>query len=419
MIDNPKLRRADFEELRLFYDWMKIQFHPGELKSLAHIKQMWLKEQYCAYGLWNGEELIAYALMANTSYGNVIYLLDYYAVLPQYQDMGLGSLFLQMLRENLCGDAIILEVEDPDYAPDEEERARWQRRIRFYENNGCTHTPVKLNLYGFDYTIMQLPIKQSLYHVRVREALEQIYHVFSPPKMYQKYVNFREVILPAPQRREWTIGMRKAVRFCTESGAPALYVHASVEETEMLAQTGWTVIALDGIDWNHDLSPWKAKAVFRGQSDFGGGAGEYLRELTQQIIPEVEADIQPYTRSIMGYSLAGLFAVYAAFETGMFDSVASVSGSMWYPGFAEYIENALWLTGFAYCSVGDREKYSRNAAFRSIEDSTFAVIRAMRKRGADTMFERTPGTHFDDPAGRMLRAMECLVSKTKKEIDSE
>lgn len=214
--------------------------------------------------------------------------------------------------------------------------------------------------------------------------------------------------------REWNIGARRATRLCTEPGAPALYVHASLEEAERLARTGWTVIALDGIDWNHDLSPWQAKAVFRGQPDFGGGAGEYLRELTEQIIPAVEADIQPWTRSIMGYSLAGLFAVYAAVETGMFESVASVSGSMWFPGFAEYVQNALNIPGLAYFSVGDKEKHSRNAAFQSIEDSTFAVIEAMRRRGTDTMFERNPGTHFDDPAGRMMKAMEWLVRKTKK-----
>ena len=108
---NAKLRKATLEELRVFYDWMKKQFHPGELKSLPHIEQMCLKERYCAYGLWDGGELIAYALMANTDPGEMmIYLLDYYAVLPQYQDAGWGSRFLKMLRESLRGDAIIFEV---------------------------------------------------------------------------------------------------------------------------------------------------------------------------------------------------------------------------------------------------------------------------------------------------------------------
>lgn len=186
------VRKADAEELKLFYSWMGRQFHPGELKSLAHISNMCSRGLYSAYGLWRGDELIAYALLGNTADCSR-HLLDYYAVLPQYQDCGLGSRFLEMLSAGLPGDAILLEVEDPDYAPDEAERAHWQRRIDFYLRNGCLHTKVKLNLYGFDYTLMQLPQRKRLSDIDVRAAMEEIYHIFSPPEMYAKYVNFREL----------------------------------------------------------------------------------------------------------------------------------------------------------------------------------------------------------------------------------
>lgn len=187
----PALRKADAEELGLFYDWMGKQFHPGELKSRAHIWNMCERGLYAAYGLWDGDALIAYALLANTRDGRK-HMLDYYAVLPEYQDCGIGSMFLKRLSVELPGDAILLEVEDPDYAPDEEERAHWRRRIRFYERNGCLHTSVKLNLYGFDYTLMQLPQEKKLSDAQVRTAMEEMYHTFSPPEMYAKYVNFRE-----------------------------------------------------------------------------------------------------------------------------------------------------------------------------------------------------------------------------------
>ncbi len=188
---NTALRRADKTELELFYDWMGRQFHPGELKSLAHISDMCDRGLYCAYGLWQDETLIAYALLANTA-DRRIHMLDYYAVLPEYQDKGWGGKFLRMLHKTLGGDSILFEVEDPDYAPDEEERAHWQRRIRFYENNGCLHTGVKLNLYGFDYTLMQLPAEKIMTDGEVRRAMEEIYHVFSPPRMYEENVHFRD-----------------------------------------------------------------------------------------------------------------------------------------------------------------------------------------------------------------------------------
>ena len=191
MTDKPQLKKADSEELRLFYDWMKEQFHPGELKWLSHIENMCDCGVYCAYGLWRNGELIAYALLGNTK-DQRVHLLDYFAVLPQYQDAGWGSRCLQMLSEELPGDAILLEVEDPDYAPDEEERAHFQRRIRFYDRNGCEHMKVKLNLYGFDYAIMQLPQRKHLSDAQAHEALMEIYHTFSPPDMYAKHVKFRE-----------------------------------------------------------------------------------------------------------------------------------------------------------------------------------------------------------------------------------
>ena len=191
MNGNPALRKANADELKLFYDWMGKQFHPGELKSLAHISNMCSRGRYSAYGLWNDNELIAYALLGNTA-DKRKHLLDYYAVLPEYQDQGWGSRFLAMLSDELPGDAILFEVEDPDYAPNPEEEAHWRRRIRFYEKNGCMHTRVKLSLYGFDYTLMQLPQQRRLSDAEVHAAMMEIYHVFSPPEMYQKYVHFRK-----------------------------------------------------------------------------------------------------------------------------------------------------------------------------------------------------------------------------------
>ena len=210
--------------------------------------------------------------------------------------------------------------------------------------------------------------------------------------------------------REWTFGALRVRRFCGEACAPVVYVSGGAVGLE---NCGWTVISVEGIDWNRDLTPWPAKAVFRGQPDFGGGAADYLRVLTQEIMPGAEEDLQPPKRAVMGYSLGGLFAVYAALETDAFDAAASVSGSMWYPGFAEYAAQKKRAPECAYFSVGEREKLSRNAAFRSIEDCTHAVMHALEERGAATVFELNPGGHFDDAPGRMRRALEWL----KEHID--
>lgn len=212
--------------------------------------------------------------------------------------------------------------------------------------------------------------------------------------------------------KEWNIGSLRIKRFCTDISAPAVYVHGAAEGLE---NCGWTMVLVDGIDWNRDLTPWPAKAVFRGQPDFGGEAKAHLRMLTEEIIPVVEDGLQPASRGIMGYSLAGLFAAYAALESGCFDFFASVSGSMWYPGFVEYATQKEMRVRCAYFSVGDREKLGRNAAFHSIEECTQRVCDLLAMRGAKTVFELNPGGHFENVPGRMRRAAEWLKEALEEE----
>lgn len=211
--------------------------------------------------------------------------------------------------------------------------------------------------------------------------------------------------------REWRLGDVRVTRRCADASAPAVYIHGFSEVPEAF---GWTVISIDGIDWNRDLTPWPAKAVFRGQPDFGGGAGAYLRTLTEEIMPTAEEGLNPGERIIAGYSLAGLFAVYAALETERFDACASVSGSMWYPAFAEYAARKKKDVKAAYFSVGDREKLGRNRAFHAIEECTACIAEALSGCGAETVFELNPGGHFDNPEGRMLRALQWLRERLER-----
>lgn len=213
--------------------------------------------------------------------------------------------------------------------------------------------------------------------------------------------------------REWSFGGLRVYRRMCRFDAPTLVAHLSRAEGEALETGEWTLICIDGADWNRDLTPWPAKAAFRGQPDFAGGAKAHLKRLMDEILPAAEEGLRPPGRSIMGYSLAGMFALYAALETDAFDSVASVSGSLWYPGFAEYVEaGAAGRPEFAYFSVGDREKLGRNAAFHSIEENTLRIVGALRGRGAEAMFERNPGGHFTDPQGRMARAVKQMMQRT-------
>ena len=79
-----------------------------------------------------------------------------------------------------------------------------------------------------------------------------------------------------------------------------------------------------------DLSPWQAPAVF-GKDAFGGGASDTLSAM----LPLCEDKAKTYY--IGGYSLAGLFALWAAYQTDTFKGVAAVSPSVWFPDFENYV----------------------------------------------------------------------------------
>ena len=184
--------KANAEETTEIYNtWMKQQFHQDELKSLHHIEVMCARGEYAVYGMWEGENLLAYALLGRTVGGNDV-LLDYYAVLPQYQDRGYGGVFLGKLREKLEDvDNIIIEVENPEFAQNPQEKEKEQRRIRFYEKNACEYTDIRVNLFGFEYVIMVLPVRDRETDDAILNQLSAIYHVFFPKEVYQKYVKIR------------------------------------------------------------------------------------------------------------------------------------------------------------------------------------------------------------------------------------
>lgn len=172
---------------------------------------------------------------------------------------------------------------------------------------------------------------------------------------------------------------------------------------------------IDGVDWNRDLSPWPARAVFSGEEDFAGQADAFLDSLTHELIPLAEAALpcRPGYRALAGYSLAGLFSVYAAFRTDAFDRIASVSGSMWYDGFLAFAQETPFTAPVtrACFSVGAKEKRTRNLRMASVEDCTREMETLFRTRGAETQFTLHPGNHFTDPEGRIAAAVKYLAGE--------
>lgn len=180
------LKKLNNEEIENIYnEHMITDFSEDELKPLEVIQRLIKKGIYICYGFYDGEELSAYAfLVTSKSY----LLIDYYAVCSVCRDMGIGSKFLNIIKEHFNNyNGIILEVEKIEDAPDEEEKIIRSRRINFYKRNGMIMTNISVLLFGVNFSIMCL-CNTELSDLNIGEALINIYKEIVSSKLYSKYV---------------------------------------------------------------------------------------------------------------------------------------------------------------------------------------------------------------------------------------
>lgn len=164
-------------------------------------------------------------------------------------------------------------------------------------------------------------------------------------------------------------------------------------------------------NWNDDLSPWQAPAVW-GKDGFGGKAPETLSFLTKQVIPTL---IQRFllTENVKivlgGYSLAGLFALWSATRTDLFYGIAAASPSVWFPGWMEYEQQYPIQGQRIYLSLGDREESTKNSVMASVGRNLRTLYHRLEEDGKDCVLEWNRGGHFKDTARRTANAFRCIM----------
>jgi len=178
----------------------------------------------------------------------------------------------------------------------------------------------------------------------------------------------------------------------------------------------FTLAAIGNLNWNHDLSPWPTPNI--GNNKYGfGGADEYIKKLTNEIIPEirVKLGLKPEFTAIAGYSLAGLFALYAAYRTDIFSRIASVSGSLWFPGFTEFAEtnNFARTPDLIYLSLGEAEAKTRDKNLAPVRKNTEKLAAIYKSRSIPTIFELNPGNHFTETILRTAKGIKVILSDAK------
>ena len=176
----------------------------------------------------------------------------------------------------------------------------------------------------------------------------------------------------------------------------------------------YTMITKNNVDWNAQLSPWRAEQIVKGVGPFLGKADSFLEELQSEVLQEVVSGrLTPSAMYIAGYSLSGLFALYALYKTDIFDGAACCSGSLWYPGFVDYVKANEFkrIPSKLYMSLGDQESKVKNPVFSTVEDRTMEVYEFYKTKGINSHFDLNAGNHMTDVDKRMAKGIAYLLSE--------
>lgn len=169
-------------------------------------------------------------------------------------------------------------------------------------------------------------------------------------------------------------------------------------------------------DWNRDYSPWPAPALFAKEPPFAGGGQKTLDWIKTTLLPQLVlktgGTFTPQTTVILGYSLAGLFALWIFYESGLFGTAGSCSGSLWFDGWEEYAAAHTPPAGSrVYLSLGDKEETARNPRMAAVGGTTRRMAGLLERdtNVAETTLELNAGGHFKEVPQRIAKCLMWLM----------
>lgn len=171
----------------------------------------------------------------------------------------------------------------------------------------------------------------------------------------------------------------------------------------------WCIAYIPIDCWENELAPW-AEADANSENN-KSGANDTLRRIIDEIVSNIssrcQSDSQKYY--LAGYSLAGLFSLWASYQTDIFEGIAAVSPSVWYPGWMEYIAGHKCLTNNIYLSIGSKEHKTRNQMMAHVRSNITKMYDSFLARGYNSILEINEGNHFKDPHIRMAKGIKWLI----------
>ena len=182
---------------------------------------------------------------------------------------------------------------------------------------------------------------------------------------------------------------------------------------QMAEKLSSNLVVISGCNWDDDLTPWKAPGLKEGM--FGGRAQYFMEMLKADLFfnLEISLRIQKVERYLVGVSLSGMFAVWCTGCMPLFEGVGSVSGSLWYDGFLEWMKTREeFMCRKYYFSLGEKEKEGKNKRLASVEEATLEAVDLLKSVGKDVFFEYNEGNHFGPLIERIEKAIKGIYTES-------
>ncbi len=185
-----------------------------------------------------------------------------------------------------------------------------------------------------------------------------------------------------------------------------------VAQISTLSRIPFVLATVELEDWIIDLMPWPDGNISR-DPEAGQHGLETLHYLLLSLVPEMHRRFGPLPVILGGYSLGGLFSLWASTQTDSFKAIAAASPSVWIHGWLPYARKHVTLANQVYLSLGEQEEHVKNQAIARVGDNLRAYHDLLQEQLGPELCPLIwePGNHFTDNEGRLARAFAwCMTT---------
>jgi GNAT superfamily N-acetyltransferase len=172
------IRDMEIEEFRIIFKLIREDFEEGEYAPYEVLKSQLKEGVQEGLILQQDGQAVAYAVCAEGHENNYV-LISLLAVYKEFRKNGIGSAFIEEIQKRYQNkDGIIVEVEKPEEALNDQGEQERIKRISFYKRAGFYQIPdIDYSIWDVPMHLMVFPRKATVMSINrdIGQIIKQIY----------------------------------------------------------------------------------------------------------------------------------------------------------------------------------------------------------------------------------------------------